>query len=188
MTPSMPRVQSGVASGNNQSLNPSTNINGASPSPPPGRISPNSLEEKQNGQQHASTTNEITRGGSYKRTLPLRPVIPDQDGFVPMSPRKKDSDARKSVYDNVPQGQILTDANVFGYGNHLRNSVNRGSVKHSRDYSGSSGGSNRVRHAANNVTYVEISGEEQPNIPKPDYDGNNGGIHGECFIYPQLTL
>ena len=111
-------------------------------------------------------------------------MIPDQDGFVPMSPRKKDSEGRNrsSVYDNVPQQSTTPEpANVFGYGGHLRTNSGRShggnSFKHSRESSASS----RVKHTPNNVTYVEVG--EEPSIPTPDYEGAGKSTCGTALAH-----
>lgn len=145
--------------GPSSTLGPSTTANNDTVSPPPpGRISPNSSDEKGPAPPHDPFRKHIT---------PLKPVIPDSDGFVPMSPRKATNN-RSSVYDNVPQPSVSNEPNVFGYGNHFRTSSNRShhdSIKHSRETS-----ADRIHRTPNNVTYVEVGDDVVP-IPAPDYEG-----------------
>jgi hypothetical protein len=143
--------------------NAGTVPNGTISPPPLERVSPNLSEDK-----NAATNNtQVPPDPFRKHVAPLKPVIPDSDGFVPMSPRRTTNN-RGSVYDNVPQASASNEPNVFGYGNHYRTSSNRShndSIRHSRETS-----ADRIHRTPNNVTYVEI-GEDMPPIPAPDYEG-----------------
>ncbi|KAI1727804.1 rab-GTPase-TBC domain-containing protein [Ditylenchus destructor] len=162
-----------------------TPTNKHSPSDPPqtgttkgNQPAANGASDRTAGARSSVTSNSaepLHRVSSLKTGRPLPPPpVPDDDGFIPMSPRQKPGIVAgrvQSYYDNVGPSPLTHTASSGYHPEPLNNANRRIPVsQHPREHSNSE----RVRRTPNHVTYVAVSGSDESEEPQMSRHATNG--------------